>query len=233
MATLNQLMEKFASDSSAEPEIDTGDAAVLEPTSVDNGHNKTASEGEPQMKSLTDLYLSIQDADMQKEASAAAYIEAEDDTEFDFAKMAGALAHAEADDLVYQDEYEEDDGGDLMKVAAEYDSAGRIMARGFYDEFMKLAGAMDTDVSENQTTENPSVAQTPALGQRELVTVPTNYAGSPNNDQPIETSGPGPQQVYADVLKVPGSMSAGSGTMNPGQGSLGHFATVQDMVAKG
>jgi hypothetical protein len=232
MATLNELMDKFASDSSAEPDLATGDTVVPDLTSVDNGHNKTASEGEPQMKSLTDLYLSIQDADMQKEASAAAYVEyTEDETELDFAKIAGAIADAEADDLVYQDD--EDQGGDLMKVAAEYDSAGRIMARGFYDEFMKLAGAMDTDVSENQNTENPSVAQTPALGQRELVTVPTNYAGSPDNDQPIETAGSAPQQVYADVLKAPGSMSAGSGTMNPDQGTLGHFATVQDMVAKG
>lgn len=28
---------------------------------------------------------------------------------------------------------------DMIKLAAEYDSAGRIMARGFYDEFQKLA----------------------------------------------------------------------------------------------
>jgi hypothetical protein len=28
---------------------------------------------------------------------------------------------------------------DFVKLAQEYDSAGRIMARGFYDEFTKLA----------------------------------------------------------------------------------------------
>lgn len=28
---------------------------------------------------------------------------------------------------------------DFMKLAHEYDAAGRIMARGFYDEFQKLA----------------------------------------------------------------------------------------------
>ena len=29
---------------------------------------------------------------------------------------------------------------DMIKLAQEYDAAGRVMARGFYDEMQKLAG---------------------------------------------------------------------------------------------
>jgi hypothetical protein len=234
LPSLKELLDTFGpSDDDAEKTASEKPLAVTESAVVD-GETKTASGGS--MKSLTDIYLSLDAADdMAKEAAAAAQVPDDiGNDEVDFAKMAEDLAEREATDLVDGEGEEEE----IIKVAAEYDAAGRIMARGFYDEFMKLAGNMDTDVAPNQTTESPSAASTPALGERGLVTVPTNYAGSAKNDQPIETAGPGPKQVYSNVLKTKKTISAGQGTgddpeaaaISLGGGSPAGFATVRDLA---
>lgn len=187
------------------------------------------------MNSLTDIYLSMTDMDFNKEASVIddthEYYEQTSNEEDDFAKMAELIADTEAESIIQDDE-------DIVKVAAEYDSAGRIMARGFFDEFMKLSGAMDTDVPENQMTESPSAASTPSLGDRGLPTMKTNFAGNDAHDGMIETSGPAPKQVYIDVLKPAKTISAGVTGDNPeaaaislGGGSPAGFATVKDLQA--
>lgn len=182
------------------------------------------------MKSLTDIYLALTETDLNKEAAEAAHVT----DEVDFAQMAEQLADVEADEIVK----EASEPTDIVKVAAEYDAAGRIMARGFYDEFQKLAGNMDTDVSANQMTESPSAAQTPALGDRGLPTVETNFAGNEAHDQKIETAGPAPKQVYKDSLKPSKSIKAGMTGDDPeaaaislGGGSPAGFATVKDLTA--
>lgn len=243
MATLNELMEKFGSAAAAADETpETGGEFVPDHnfTLDDEGTTKLASGGN-EMNSLQDIYMAITDQDsVVKEAHVVAdapyageeYV-GEDDV--DFAKMAEDLADAEAVEYV-QDEA---DSPNIVKVASEYDAAGRIMARGFYDEFHKLAGNMDTDVSSNQMTESPSHASTPALGERGLPTVETNFAGNEAHDQKIETAGPGPKQVYKDVLKPKKTISAGQGTGDDpeamatslGSGSPAGFATVRDLQA--
>ena len=203
MPTLNDLMSKFASVDDAEsPTLFSDDDSVVQ----DSSHTKIASEGEG-MKSLTDIYMALNESDMHKTAAAVANVPQQyEDDDIDFAKLAADMADAEVE------EYVQDDSGDLMKVAAEYDSAGRIMARGFYDEFMKLAGALDTEVTDNQMTESPSQASTPSLGERALPTVATNFAGNDAHDQKIETAGMEPKKVYADSLKPTKTISAGQGT---------------------
>jgi len=243
MPTLNELMNKFASAQDVDDnQFETGGDFAPEPDYAvnDDGQTKIASGGDT-MNTLQDIYMQIADQDMAKVAHAAAdvpyYGEGyyEEDQDVDFAKMAEALAGAEADEYV---EYE-DGQTDIVKVASEYDAAGRIMARGFYDEFSKLAGNMDTSVTDNQMTESTSAASTPALGERGLPTVPTNFAGNEDHDGMIETAGPGPQENYKNVLKPAKTISAGATGDDPeglatslGGGSpAGAFATVRDLMA--
>ena len=239
MPTLDDLMSKFASPATTDSAPDDRVVSDAKPAVAD-GTIKTASGGESTMDSLQDIFLEIEGRDtMSKEAQAAAAVpsEATDDGDVDFAKLAEQVADREAAEII-ADVDAESETSDIVKIAAEYDSAGRIMARGFFDEFNKLAGTMDTDVVPNQGTESPSAAATPALGDRGLPTVPTNYAGSPNNDQPIITAGPEPKKVYADVLKTPKTISAGDGTSDDPEGkaiSMGGgapvgFATVRDLA---
>jgi len=236
MPTLGELMEKFGSAAANHDDNDdAGDEFVpatrQNPAVGFDGHNKTASGGDA-MKSLTDIYLTLTNVDMHKEASQAAFA-TEDDV--NFAKMAEAMADAEAEEYVADEDGS--DGSSIMKVAQEYDSAGRIMARGFFDEFNKLAGALDTAVSDNQMTDSSSSASTPALGTRGLPTLETNYAGSANHDQALETAGQAGKQVYLDSLKTSRSINAGAGTgddpeaaaLSLGSGSPAGFATIKDL----
>ena len=86
-------------------------------------------------------------------------------------------------------------------------------------------------------TESPSKASTPALGNRGLPTMETNFAGSDNHDQPMETAGAAAKQVYLDSLAPTKSISAGAGTgddpeaaaISLGSGSPAGFATVKDL----
>jgi len=236
MPTLGELMEKFSSAAESQNNDDAGDTHVpavrQNPAVGPDGHNKTASGGDA-MKSLTDIYLTLTHVDMNKEAAQAALAPSDD---VDFAKMAEAMADAEANEFVQQDETSDDEGS-IMKVAQEYDSAGRIMARGFFDEFSKLAGALDTAAKDNQMTESESKASTPSLGSRGLPTLETNFAGSDNHDQSMETAGQAAKQVYLDSLAPTKSISAGAGTgddpeaaaISLGSGSPAGFATIKDL----
>lgn len=120
MATLNDLLENFGLGN----EDDVGGEKVASDNATEDeqalleallyGENeKTASEGDTQMGSLADLY-------MQMTAHDEEYVDEHDD----FDKIASYAVEEEVG---------------VEKLAAEYDAAGRIMARGFYDEFNKLA----------------------------------------------------------------------------------------------
>ena len=236
MATLDDLMNKFGAVENAETQVaPTSGGAPDDIFAGDTGTTKIASGGDG-MNSLQDIYMALAESDHEKVAHQVAEVPTgtEDTTDVDFAKMASDLAEAETQDIVASE-----DGDDIVKIASEYDAAGRIMARGFYDEFSKLAGNMDTDVSSNQMTESPSSASTPSLGDRGLPTVETNFAGNEAHDQKIETAGPGPKQVYKDSLKPKKTISAGQGTgddpeaaaVGLGGGSPAGFATVRDLQA--
>lgn len=86
-------------------------------------------------------------------------------------------------------------------------------------------------------TESASAASTPALGRRGLPTVETNYAGSANHDQAMETAGQAGKQVYLNSLMTSRSIGAGAGTgddpeaaaLSLGSGSPAGFATIKDL----
>jgi hypothetical protein len=220
MPTLGSLIEKFAS---AAGENGSSTAINESPSAApDSGETKTASGGGNNMTSLADIFMHL--TDMDKTASEAAGAPQDN---VDFAKVAEQLAEAEASTVVEEDQ-------DMIKVAAEYDAAGRIIARGFFDEFMKLAASVTTEAS-NQNTETETAAKTPALGERGLPTVETNYAGSPNHDQPIDTKTG--RDAYKDSLAPAKKIDAGVTGTDPeaaaisiGQGSPAGFATVRDLM---
>lgn len=228
MPTLNELMQKFAS---------AADGASNDTSAVKAASAQTDSGG-THMNTLQDLYLKIANKDHEKVAAAAAA----QPTDEDFAAMAEKLAAAEAAELTageqvdeQQEQVSEDDEERFVKQAAqEYDAAGRIMARGFFDEFMKLAS--ETSASPNQTTESESAAKTPALGERGLPTMETNFAGSPNHTETIKTEGS--RTVNANTLDTAKKINAGVTGENPeaaanslGSGSPAGFATVRDLMA--
>lgn len=234
MSSLADLMAKFASPAGDTPPTTT------KPAVVGDGHHKLASGGEKNMNSLADIYLAIAGQDHVKEASAAAQVpdHSAPQEDADFAKMAEQLAEQEAAARL---DPTDDPEMDMVKVAAEYDSAGRIMARGFYDEFCKLAAGMTTE-PDNQNTESESAAKTPALGERGLPTLETNYAGTVDPSKPGKQppmTGPEPKRVYADSLETSKTISAGQGTgddpeaaaISLGGGSPSGFATVRDLQA--
>lgn len=182
---------------------------------------KTANDGGHGMN-LADLYLSMQEADGHvKEATGAA---SETETTND-ATVDEQTLDAAAEALASQ-EFEKEAG---IKLAAEYDAAGRIMARGFFDEVQKLAAAGgDTHVVPGANSK-PSAAKTEALGERGVPLMPVNDASSPKNNVGIPTSGSAPKQVYKDVLKDGKKTGVGSGvTMSPPV--VGGFATVKDIT---
>jgi len=231
--TLGELLGQF--DSVSGNAADTDDQ--IHEQLLDDGQDKTASDGGTDMNgmgSLASLFLSM--TEMDKTAAAVADVpegyEGGELTEEDLEK----IATAEASELLEQEELEKNagDGEDMMKVAAEYDAAGRIMARGFFDEYVKLANAMDTSVTDNQNSDAPSMSQTPAFGQRGLPTLNTNNAGAPDaavkgKATPMDTSGG--KEVYKGVLKPTGSKGAGDivgQTLDQHAG--GQFATVRDVM---
>lgn len=235
MPTVDELFAKFASPSGDRAPTTTNHAVV-------DGNTKIASEGENKMHSLTDIYMSLTGMDHEKTAAAAAQTGApageptDDVGDVDFAAMAEKLAAAEAAEQVQSGTDEETD---FLKIAAEYDSAGRIMARGFYDEFMKLAGNMTA--ADNQNTETASAAKTPALGERGLPTLETNYAGTVDTGTPGKQpsmNGTDPKNTYKDSLKTSKTISAGVTGDDPEGAALGlgggspiGFATVRDLKA--
>jgi len=235
MPTLGELMKKFDS------EIGEKTAAAHEPLDVDaqlnaaleSGSTKTASAGGATM-TLQDIYLQMTNMDKTAAAIAGAPSAAGEPTEEELAAAAEKLAADEAEAQLAAGQT----GGpaeDLMKVAAEYDSAGRIMARGFFDEVTKLAASVHTEAADNRHTESESTAKTPALGNRELPTVETNFAGSPNHDQPISMKGG--KEVYKDSLATSKRIKAGvtgddpeAAALSIGGGAPMGFATIRDLM---
>jgi len=237
--TLGQLAARYAPDAAT---------TNTEKTAAPGGQTKTASEEGthmPQSTSLTDIYLRL--SSMDKTASTAAGAPAAPEEEVDLAKVAQDLAEIEAQaELEKQASGEGDGTGDgtgegepdeasIMKVAAEYDSAGRIMARGFFDEFFKLAAAGHTQAAPNQMTESPSHASTPALGKRGLPTTQTNFAGSAEHTEGMNTKGG--KEVYKTSLQSKKKINAGITGDNPegaavglGGGSPSGFATIKDVM---
>lgn len=217
--TLEDLLSTFGISTDVESGAEKTAAESVTTDEKSAEVNKTANDGGNGM-TLADLYLSMQEADGQVKEAAAGASETETTTEAGTDEQA---LDAAAEALASQ-ELEKEAG---IKLAAEYDAAGRIMARGFFDEVQKLAAA-DTHVVPGANAK-PSAAKTDALGERGVPLMPVNDASSPKNNVPIQTAGPGPKQVYKDVLKDGKKTSVGSGvTMSPPV--VGGFATVKDIT---
>lgn len=234
MPTLGELMQRFSAeageDAAAQAESPDLDARIN--AALESGATKTASAGGPM--TLQEIYLQMTDLD--KTAGAAAGMPGGGEpTEEELAAAAEKLAADEAEALLAGGDGGDPGGEDILKVAAEYDSAGRIMARGFFDEFSKLAASVHTQAAANRHTDSESAAKTPALGDRGLPTVETNYAGSPNHDQPISTKGG--KDVYKDSLAPSKRIKAGvtgddpeAAALSVGGGAPVGFATIRDLA---
>ena len=216
--TLEDLLSTFGISTNVESTEKTA-AENVTTDGKDVEVTRTANDGGNGMN-LADLYLSMQGLDGHtKEASGEG---SEVETTTDAGTDEQAL-EAAAEALASQ-ELEKEAG---VKLAAEYDAAGRIMARGFFDEVQKLAAA-DTHVVPGANAK-PSAAKTEALGERGVPLMPVNDASSPKNNVGIPTAGSAPKQVYKDVLKDGKKTSVGSGvTMKPPV--VGGFATVKDIT---
>jgi len=90
------------------------------------------------------------------------------------------------------DEEVSNEATDIEKVAAEYDAAGRIMARGFADELNKLAqesmkfkpSAVGPSAA-NLKSHTPKAPPEPKPGS---IVNPSSLAGTKANQQKIKTS---------------------------------------------
>ena len=236
MPTLGELKLQFGRSTGEK----VAQAVSHETTAAPNesGQTKiaTATIGGPGMKTLQDIYLGMTGLD--KEASyapATPVAEQGDPEDAALAEMAEKIAAAEAEALARGEQPAEQEQPEMLKVAAEYDAAGRIMARGFYDEFQKLAASVNTEAAANQHTESPSAAKTPAFGNRGLPTVETNFAGSPNHDQGISMKGG--KEVHKNVLEPSKKIKAGvtgddpeAAAVSLGGGAPSGFATVRNLM---
>lgn len=217
--TLEDLLSTFGISTDVEAGTEKTAAENVTTDKKSDEVIKTANDGGHGMN-LADLYLSMQGLDGQVKEAAAGDSETETTTENGTDEQA---LDAAAEALASQD-LEKEAG---IKLAAEYDAAGRIMARGFFDEVQKLAAA-DTHVVPGANSK-PSAAKTEALGERGVPLMPVNDASSPKNNVGIPTAGSAPKQVYKDVLKDGKKTSVGSGvTMSPPV--VGGFATVKDIT---
>ena len=153
----------------------TADAVEAEkPSGMDElaralGINKRASAEAPTendtMKSLASLYTDL--TNMEKKANAG--------------PAPSAALEKRAEDMA-RDELKKE--AEIRKTAAEYDAAGRIMARGFMDEFL-------TKMAE---LEGGSAVSVPGQADNDL---------DPAR-QPIPTTGSAPKQENADVDSAEG-----------------------------
>lgn len=192
MATLQDLLNDFGLGEedgeekiASEAQIDDEQAMLANLLEAED-HEKIASEGGSDM-SLADLYLQLQGAD---EEMAGA-----DDTMDKVAELAAE------EDL------------SIEKVAAEYDAAGRIMARGFFDEFQKLAEGVLEEASD---------AATPALGDRGVEwQMEVNKA----DKGPMDSTS-GTDEQHKNILKGQADGPAGRA-----EGAMGsQFATAKHLV---
>lgn len=190
MATLKDLLDNFGLDSEGEEKVASeeqlDEQATLASLLDGEDHEKIASEGESDM-SLADLFLQLQESDGE--------MAMDDDV---MSKVAEAAAEEDVS---------------IEKVAAEYDAAGRIMARGFFDEFNKLAEGV---------LEGPSQASTPALGDRG-----TEWQMEVNKAErgPMDSTS-GTSEQHKQILKGQADGPAGRA-----QGVMGsQFATAKHLV---
>lgn len=175
MADIKELHETFFPSTGLDKTAEAIEPEAL--SSADElaralGINKVASAEvateNDTMKSLADLYTDL--TTMEKAASA---------------KTAAPSAALEkrAEDLARAELLKE---AEIKKTAAEYDAAGRIMARGFMDEFLTKMAELDA-------------------GGGSAVSVP----GQADNDldparQPIPTTGSAPKQESAELNSTEG-----------------------------
>ena len=110
--------------------------------------------------SLADLYSQIVDTDEEIEKMAA----------------------QEAVEEVIGEEYEEED--ETVKLAAEYDAAGRILARGFFDEMLKEAQEEGEEEDEEEEDEEKKKKKKglPAAFQAALAEKKAAYLEAMHND---------------------------------------------------
>lgn len=195
MATLNDLLNNFGLTDSGgfdEEEKVASDGATNDEQSLlegllDGDQEKTASEGDDM--SLADLYMSLTDHDRAGEE-----------------EMLDKIA-----ELAAEEDIQSYDGDETVKLATEYDAAGRIMARGFFDEFNKLAREL----------EGPSAAKLPALGERGTgYQMETNYVDNGKMDTK------GGDKQHANILK--GQAEGPAGRAQAAMGA--QFATVKNLV---
>lgn len=195
MATLSDLLNNFGladdgefdgEEKVASTETADDEQALLEGL-LDGDQEKTASEGDTEMGSLAELYMNLTEYDQG----------GEDETLDKIAELAA------------EEEIEEE--ADIEKLAAEYDAAGRIMARGFFDEFQKLAREL----------EDPTQASTPSLGERG-----TGYQMETNYEDKGKMDTSGGDQQHKNILKGQADGPAGraEGAMGP------QFATAKHLV---
>jgi hypothetical protein len=193
MATLGELLENFGlSEDAAGEEKTAAEKTVDSEQELINlleneGQTKTA--GETEMTTLADLYLQMTSQDEQFAKTAS---HEEDVLE----KIAEAEALEELENI---------------KLAQEYDVAGRFIARGFWDEFDKLAREL----------EEASEAQTPALGDRG-----TQYQMETNYEDKGKIETKGGEQQHANILK--GKADGPAGRAESAMGP--QFATAQTLL---
>ena len=108
------------------------------------------------------------------------------------------------------------------------------MARGFFDEFNKLASSIRTSDAGNTNAYPGSVAKTPALGERKKPHVENNYVGDGRMDTAGAALG---KDTYKESLKTKKKVGAGvtgddpeAAAISVGGGSPAGFATIRDLV---
>src|SRR5579859_3127491 len=143
MPTLGELLKKFDAEAgqktaAAQP----SDLDVQLNAALEGGSTKTASQGGDQPMTLQDIYLQMMDMDKTAGAAPPAAPGATAaPTDEELAAAAEKLASDEAAAQLAAQAAEPSEE-EIVKIAAEYDAAGRIMFRGFYDEFSKLASGV-------------------------------------------------------------------------------------------
>jgi hypothetical protein len=222
-------MEKDASEEATEQQVESTEdqdpnqerlSALLE----GGGQEKTA-QGGTNMSSLKDLWETLEERDGQMKTAAdqGTYEQLDENGEVVQAEQTEQAGEVDIEKLAEAEAIQE---MRIEKAAEEYDAAGRIMARGYFDELLKLAaGLTDTHVSPNVDMISDSRSKMPAMGEHGDVQLPLNYAGK----EPIRVSGA--RSVNADALKKQqgSAIKPGSGaTENPTV--VGGFATIKDIA---
>jgi len=198
MPTIAQLHELFdldiqkvAGEEPTDGEVTEASVSPEEELAEALGLPKTAYINDPRssdMKSLAEIYNHT--VSLEKQAHVRV-VENNDHLE----KIAEQMAHEEIE---------------MKKLASEYDAAGRIMARGFMDEFQKLALEVEEIMGDG----------TPAQVESDLKSGPAD-----------PTTGPGPksENKIEDIGDEAGSLDKAKALVGaPGAVEGGKVMTVRD-----